>query len=581
MTHDIYKIREKIGIDNLDPNQRKKLFEEFVKHGGQVIEESKRPRGVIARKKISKPTRNVVVKEQKIESINAKSKEAQTQTSKKSTGSKKDISKSKNAGKLSSDTKTSAKATHTKKKYKLSDWIILHFKGLRLRVINLNGTSLTKKLINFLETDCTNSLTDLNLAITSFLTNKTSIKNEIIKLSKGNNSTFYEFIIRLSHLYDEKEFDSIKKILSSRKIPQYKYLYLFKNFLKRFYILAQHSSISKLYIENALEVYKKKNNTNPDVIEKMKTHLKSCINLIFYEFFPKAHILVCLIARKYYPLYSQSLDDFLEITEKDKIGYITRIEKKKRIEMLKKRREILEKKIKEGETKSESDDEVIEPPRHVQRGFELIAELIPTFEEKLIYDSDNILNLLEKNDKMYKIALLTEIFEQEYSFILTTSKIQFNIDYQEQKKIDIKEDLSNVYIDFNKTREEIRNYIDIIKEINKTEENIRLTINQKEAMLDKLEKKRSNISRTSRVTTFDTMKEIENILSTVIEDYRKSKRLLQNPDEVLHFDLNIDGEKRLNNKKVIEAIVEAFLFSATFSFLLKYGELSNPGLYIE
>ena len=226
-------------------------------------------------------------------------------------------------------------------------------------------------------------------------------------------------------------------------------------------------------------------------------------------------------------------------------------------------------------------EESIEPPRHVQRGFNLINELISSFESKLMYDSENSLNLLKKDDKMYKTTVLTEIFEQEYSLILTTGKIQFNIDYQEQEKIDIKEDLSNAYIKFSRAREEIENYIDIIKEIKRTEENVRLTIYQKEVMQDKLEKKRAYISRTSRAMVAGTMKKIENILSKVIEDYRKSKRLLQNPDEILQFDPNIDGVKRLNNKKVIEAIVEAFLFSAAFTFMLKFGELSGSGLYIE
>ena len=575
MTHDIYKIREKIGINYLDPEQRKKLFEEFVKHGGQVIDESKRPRGVIARKFVGTKGESAVVKEHKTTVSEKESEEKRTPSYPKTT-----ISKS-----YERDLKYSSKqpkSTQTKKKYRLSDRIILYYKGFRNGVIGLNVTALTKNFIEFIENDCTNSLIDLNMAIICFLQDKTSIKQEIIRLSRGSNSTFYEFIVRLSYLYDEKEFNTIKKILSSRKIPDQKYLYLFKIFFKRFYILAQNTSISKLYIENALEIYKKKNRTDPEIITKMKAHLKACINLLFYDFFPKLHILLCLIAKRYYPLYSQSLDDFLEMTEKDRIGYITKIEKKRMTEMLKKRKKLMEKRREIEEMAGPSkQEESIEPPRHVQRGFNLINELISSFESKLMYDSENSLNLLKKDDKMYKTTVLTEIFEQEYSLILTTGKIQFNIDYQEQEKIDIKEDLSNAYIKFSRAREEIENYIDIIKEIKRTEENVRLTIYQKEVMQDKLEKKRAYISRTSRAMVAGTMKKIENILSKVIEDYRKSKRLLQNPDEILQFDPNIDGVKRLNNKKVIEAIVEAFLFSAAFTFMLKFGELSGSGLYIE
>ena len=574
MTKDIYKIREKIGIDNLDLEQRRKLFEEFVKHGGQVIDESKRPHGIIFRKKRIEDSKSAVISEQKTIDSSTNTKEASIHTPPKAsilTSYREDF-KSKTKG---------LKTKHKRKRYKLSDRIILYYKGLKHGIIGLNAKKLSKRFIEFIETDTANSLVDLNLAVISLLTDKTSIKQQIVQISKGSNSTFYEFIIRLSLLYNEEEFNSIKKLLSIKKIPHSKYQYIFKNFFKRFYILAPYTSISKLYLEKALEIYKKKNNTDPDTIEKMKIHLKSCINILFYDFLPKFHILLCLIAKKYYPLYSQSLDDFLEMTEKDKIGYITKIEKKKRIEMLKKRKEFLERREKKETPEAKAREELIEPPRHVQRGFTLIDELIPVFESKLMFDPGNKLNLLEKNDKMYKTAILTEIFEQEYSFILTTSKIQFNIDYQEQKKIDIKEDLNNAYIDFSKARENVKEYIDVIKEIKKTEENVRLTVYQKEILLDKLDKKKSYLNRTSRAMIAETMKEIEGILSIVIEDYGKSKRLLQNPDEFLQFDPNIDGEKRLNEKKVIEAIVETFLFSATFTFMLKYGELSGPGIYIE
>ena len=77
------------------------------------------------------------------------------------------------------------------------------------------------------------------------------------------------------------------------------------------------------------------------------------------------------------------------------------------------------------------------------------------------------------------------------------------------------------------------------------------------------------------------MKTIENTLSIVISDFNSSNRLLQNPDAVLRFDKEIDGEKILNGKKMIEAIIEAFLFASSFAFLLNFGDLSGSGIYIE
>ena len=38
------------------------------------------------------------------------------------------------------------------------------------------------------------------------------------------------------------------------------------------------------------------------------------------------------MAHAYYPLFSQELNDFLDISEEDRLGYITRMEKRKRKE---------------------------------------------------------------------------------------------------------------------------------------------------------------------------------------------------------------------------------------------------------
>jgi hypothetical protein len=77
------------------------------------------------------------------------------------------------------------------------------------------------------------------------------------------------------------------------------------------------------------------------------------------------------------------------------------------------------------------------------------------------------------------------------------------------------------------------------------------------------------------------MDAIHNTLSAVINDYNGQRRLLQNPDERLDFSENLDEVKRLQGKKVIEAVVEAFLYSSAFHFILTYGELSGSGLTIE
>ncbi|MBA7542752.1 hypothetical protein ES705_35076 [subsurface metagenome] len=91
-------------------------------------------------------------------------------------------------------------------------------------------------------------------------------------------------------------------------------------------------------------------------------------------------------------------------------------------------------------------------------------------------------------------------------------------------------------------------------------------------MLDTLDKKKTISRRNTIIRVKDVMKTIEKILETVILDYDSDKRLLQNPDEILKFDGKIDREKSSDGKRAIEAITEAYLFSAAFPFVTARGE---------
>jgi hypothetical protein len=89
------------------------------------------------------------------------------------------------------------------------------------------------------------------------------------------------------------------------------------------------------------------------------------------------------------------------------------------------------------------------------------------------------------------------------------------------------------------------------------------------------------LSKNARSKVAEAMGATHDILSTVIKDYNGQRRLLQNPEDQLDFTKDLEYGKKLHGKKIIEAIVEAFLFSSAFHFMLTYGELSGSGLNTE
>jgi len=558
MTRDTDSTRKKIGVDRLSIEQRKKLFQEFIEHGGKVIKEKKSHKArTIQRPDLSREKVKKEIPEKRTIPLGKKHPLIPPPQIKSIKHVKNNIRKK------------SIKSN-------IIDFTRIYLKGLSYKIFTLSGNRLNDNFINYINKRVKDAFVNLNLSLYSILASKSSVKRDVIKMSTSENSTFYEFLIRLNSLYNEKEFVDIYRIICKKTIPKLSYMEIFKKFFKNMYILGQYIEISKMYIEKAIGIQENNKIIDKNIVPNVKAQLKKDIELILSDFLPKFHIILCKMNKRYYPLYSQKLDDFLEITDKDRIGYITQTEKERMIEALKMHNKNLTKQREKAE-----DIKEIKVPKHIKRGLPLIEEAINKYERLHQEDVNNPIFLMDKNDKLYKSAIIFEVFDNEYSFILTTGKITFNIDYREQKKVDIKEDLSQVYIVFNEAREEINEYLDIIKGIKNTQENIRLTIHQQHDMLEKLSRKRSVLSKQARLNVVKVMKNIESTLSLVITDYNSTKRLLQNADEILFFDKNIEGEKKLDGNRIIKAIIEAFLFASTFAFLLKFGELSGSGIFIE
>ena len=547
-------LRRKTGIDKLDANQRKKLFRDFVDHGGEVVDAK--------RKTLSQTSAPPIDRK-------AAPKGDQRERPKAARG----------VTAAAARTAAQRADAEQEKRQKKKNSLKMYVHGVMLRVFTLKGSTFRDKFLDEFRDTVKNHLMNLHLLVNSFLRGSSSIKKEIMTLSTGENSLFYEMLHRMSILYEEQEFEAISKSFSNTTIPAGPYIDVYKQFFKKLYILGQYTDLCKFFIQKSVDIQLESEKVNRQLAGQIKPKLKAAINSIFIDYLPRLHIILCKMACAYYPLYSQQLDDYLGFTEKDRIGYITRVEKKKRIDELKRMKEYMKKKQVEGHVEER---EEIKAPRHVERGFRFIDEALSRFEESLLTRDDrNVYTVMLKVDKLYRAAILLETFEKEYSFILTTGRIAFNIDYQEQKKIDVKEDMNGAYLLLSEARHEVDDYHETMDEIHKTEENLRLTPHQKTGIVTTLQKKRSVLSKSSRTKVAEAMDSIRNILSTVINDYNGQRRLLQNPDDQLDFTKDLDYGKKLHGRKIIEAIVEAFLFSSSFHFMLTYGELSGSGLNIE
>ncbi|MBN2322372.1 MAG: hypothetical protein JXQ30_01460 [Spirochaetes bacterium] len=548
MGKDIDDTRTRIGVEGLDEEQRKKLFRNFIDHGGKV-EKSSIDRGTFVRPSPGVPA-----------------------------------GKKAPPGTHLPRSRTAAPAESTPKKKRGKNVfasVRIAIRGRFLKVWGVGAKNLNERFVADVKSRIKDAIIDIDLITTSMLHGSSSAAREILSSSAGEHSLLYECIVRLSDIYDEVSWSDFERLVSTRRIPKASAISLMKELFKKLYILGQYRHACTLSILKGIEIQKKHRKITPEDAARLYGGVRSRIDILFDTFLPQLHVLLLRIDGRYLALYSQKLDDFLELGVSDRIGYITRRERKKRAEALKKVKE----RMREAPSRPVQDErEEIKVPKHVERGLPIIEEALHTFEREHVSESeanDRNFSLLERNDKMYRTLALLEQFDSQYSLVLTTSKIVYNIDFVEQKKVDIKEELNHAYILFNEARTEAMSYLEAVRGTTRAQDDKRLTEYQRSNLLEKLQKKRLMISRNSRNRVAAVMKRTEEVLSTVITDYSSDKRLLQNPEERLRFDPNIDGFKKLESKRTIEAIVETFLYASTFAFLLRYGQLSGGGMFIE
>ena len=70
-------------------------------------------------------------------------------------------------------------------------------------------------------------------------------------------------------------------------------------------------------------------------------------------------------------------------------------------------------------------------------------------------------------------------------------------------------------------------------------------------------------------------------MQTIIQDYNTEKKLLENPNEGLHFESHKSRTQKLENMTVINAILLAFSFSSGIHYYLSTEKIMSKGLYFE
>lgn len=195
------------------------------------------------------------------------------------------------------------------------------------------------------------------------------------------------------------------------------------------------------------------------------------------------------------------------------------------------------------------------------------------------FDSRGAFEFMSDNDKVLMTFLLYNEFEREYAFLLTTNKIKFNIDFNDKGKFNFGSRLQDLYDEMRKPADGLRDYAETFATYEKVRREKPIGNNQYIAYtkrLQEMQKKRDQAGKMARMHVKAYMEKLSEELTVLLEDLNSKQEYVQNPQDILRLDNTIEGRKKLNGRKIYEAILLLYYYSSAFVYRLSQkGDLSG------
>ncbi len=543
-------IHKKIGADKLDATEQKQILEKFKDHGGEVIKPPKIGQGDDSARSNDKSP---------VESRRKRSSSRERE--------KKKASEARSKAFRASETGSSQQSTFFDR---LSLYLNAYFSG----VVTLSGKRYKAKFIHTTKTTLNTELTQLTNVVNSIL----YPKRGDLKLIKGmliqQDASLYELLRLFKQIYQLEDFELLQKQTSSYR-NDVDFILVeepIKRIYRRLYLFWPYSHRLKNAIQYGLNIHVEYNKLSHEefIVQLKRSH--DNIHFIFDVFFLKLHYAYCkIISENLFVQDYERLYQRLHIQETETVGYLIEQSMKKREESHQDDEKV------ESDHSSHPDqenieDEIHEIPPELEVGMEWINNL--NFIKDKVTEKDPKFYLNE-DDKMLMIYVILEEFEKEFSFILTSNKINFNVDWFQGKKLDPKKELNDLYLGVNACHDNLKSYIDISKSIHQAESDPAMSPRS-----DRVHKLNLSLIRTGNIARTRLLDITISLGQILIWLTQKGQAVVQNSDEKLHFD-TIDGKKRVEGKTALEAIAVCSSFIGYLRYLLEFAELSGSSLKIK
>ncbi|PKL13081.1 MAG: hypothetical protein CVV50_03795, partial [Spirochaetae bacterium HGW-Spirochaetae-6] len=423
------EIKKKLNLDTMSDDERKKLFKDFVDHGGST---------------------NYTEKEQKIIKTRNQANIRQgtrPQDHRSSNQQKSGKSPAPNVQNIQKSLQPLTKDIILKQnKPTFFQKMGIKFFSFVNRVTNLGGHFYHPGFISNTNIDLNEAMLNMQKMSLIILNSKSFNTKEIRHYFFRKFPLYFELLLRINSLKIKELLDSIRekeKTSPSLRLMVHDLDQEIKTLFRILYILLPYKKhIAEAYREG-FRILEKKEKLTASIINTYMSRLRRDILYVFEKYMIKLFYAFLQSTNLNFKINSREIPVFLDITDKERVtGMQQDLEKEFQLSEAEEKTEGEE--LKNEAEKIQEMEEELALPDQVKEGMQIIERI--DF-ENFGNGKDSPYYYYDKKDKVYRIAAILDYFEREYSFLLTGNKVTYYMEHHEGKKFDPKKELNDEYME--------------------------------------------------------------------------------------------------------------------------------------
>ncbi len=563
------KTKENLGLTNLDNHSRKELYDKFVDAGGKVISEREKRR------------QKALELERSTKKTSSRSSSGGRPASKAGAKPSGKQEKNQRAETIKSPSQSSQKGNRRvpaapveNGKSSFLDRLYMRLKLKFSGVAQLNGLYFDKKFFKRFHDYYNPALLEIQLLYMELFRKQPTKGKEIISRLDAINPMYYELIEMAGTIYDKMKADEIVYHYVNFPDTPVRLSQLrtqLMELMKKLYVLMPYQNILLSGFEKAVDILISIDGKATPRHNAMKRRARSELSVLFTSLYEKLHILLCYYQGQFFEVNNPAVGTILDIKNEDKPG-----KREKQPSGPYETEALTETSDKEKVEKEEKVDS------SVKKGLEMMSR-INLREARKEFDKNDYYYLIPGNDRVMMTYLYFKEYDLEYSTVMTSSVIKFKKEQaMDGTRKDYRITLNDLYGEMRKIYKAIEDYNEFVQKYEKVRRqkpSDNAQYFEYSRRLDQLKKQRNRMGRDARMVVADYLRRVDKVFMELIEDMDGPQLYIDNPQDILEFNLQIEGNKKLHKTKIYQAFEIAHCYVAAFIYRLEpTGDLAGAVL---